>query len=287
MTLTVVIATRGRPEILNATLQHFVANCELDSTKILVCVDSDDDATISHLAAMPQHPRMIYSVKTREDTRGKKYDRALIEAPADLYLVAVDHSPVLTKGYDRILLETAAGFPDGIGCVCTLPANASFPYLQAVTAKFAGLMGYIQPPQFPFWFIDHWLDDVARMTGRYAMADVVVDSSARPGKTTGLRDLVFWASYFDMLAVERREQANRIIDASDDPAWRKKMLKANFPMIEYRSVWINDLVRGEALNMQAQRGDEEPRSEGYLRALKAAVEDWQRRLPADNEQVAA
>lgn len=285
MKLTIIIPTRGRPAILAETITTLIANMTEPDTQILVCVDRDDETTQHY--PLPQGHRVFYSVQDREDTRGLKYDRALTEAPADVYLVAVDHTGIHTKGFDRIILEAAALFPDGIGVVCTPMANASFPFLQAVTAKWVEITGNIQPPQFPYWFIDHWTDDVARMTGRYAMVDIAVESNRRPGNTIGMRDLIFWASYFDALQPVRRDQANRLIDAMDEPDWRKQMLRQSFPMIEYRSHWVNDICRADAATMTQSRGDNGPRTEGYLRALKAAVEDWQRLLPPDEMKAAA
>lgn len=276
MKLTIIIATRGRHELAYETVLTMLGNLTEPETRILVCCDEDDGPV-----TMPIDHRVIVSYRPREDTRGLKYDRALTEAPADLYLVGVDHTPIRTKGFDRLFLDAAKLFPDGIGVVCTPMANASFPFLQAVTAKFAELSGFIQPPHFPFWFIDHWTDDVAKMIGRYAMADVAVDSNARPGITTGLRDLIFWASYFDAIVGQRRAQAERLLKAMDEPEWRKTMLRSVWPMIEYRSRWVNDIVRGENAQMQSARGDQEPRSEGYLRALKTAVEDWEASLPEE------
>jgi hypothetical protein len=275
MSLTVIIATRGRPEILRETITRLVDNCRLPSTRILVCADDDDEAMKGFKFTGNGHGRVIVSTKPRELTRGMKYDRALTEAPADLYLVAVDHTHINTPGFDEIMVDAAKLFPDGIGCVCSPMANASFPFLQAPTARLCELMGYIQPPQFPFWFIDHWLDDVARMIGRYVMVDIACDSSHRPGKTINLRHLTFWSTYFDALGPDRRAQAERIIAAMDEPTWRKTMLRQSIPMVEYRSQWVNEHVRMNARQMEASRGGEKA-DPLYLAALKRAVDDMMR-----------
>ncbi len=270
MKLTIIVATRGRPNILIPVLMSLSDHATEKSTRILVCVDTDDLSTIEALGDFVYDDRIVVSIEPRERTRGLKYERALTEAPADLYLVAVDHTEIHTKGFDRKFLDAAALFPDGIGVVCTPMANASFPFLQAMTAKWVELVGYIQPPHFPFWFIDHWIDDVARMTGRYVMVDVVPDSSRRPGNTIGLRHLAFWTQYFDALVVERREQANRIIDALDEPEWRKTALRMTFPMVEYRSEWVNDQVRGMIPQIEGSRGGDKVTKQ-YLDVLNAAI----------------
>jgi hypothetical protein len=270
MNLTVNISTRGRPEALKATLERTLPNVAREDTTILVSIDDDDEDTLNVLGSLPSECQ--YSIKPREDTRGPKCDRALTEAPAGVYLIGHDCAPIITHGFDQLVVDAAWRFPDGIGCVCGPLANASFPVFQAPTARLVELMGYIYHPGFPFWFIDHWLDDIARMIGRYWMVPVELDHvNTRPQKTIGLRDVTFWASYFDLMAGERREQAEDIINAMDEPYWRKLMLRDSWPMIDYRSRWVNDLVRGNAAAIEADRGGEEP-TEAYLRAKRAAVD---------------
>lgn len=240
MRLTVIIASRERPALLKHTLAITLSNVVEPDTRILVALDDDDEPV-----SLPDDPRVIVSVKPREDTRGPKYDRALIEAPADVYLPLADYTPIHRKGFDTAILDAARVFPDGVGCVCTPLINASFPGLQAPTAKLVELMGYIYPPDYPFWFIDHHLDDIARLIGRYIVVDVESDHATFAGhrRTLGMTDVAFWADYFDAMAPKRRALAYRIIDGLDEPEWRKRQLKANAPLVEYRSVWVNDRVR--------------------------------------------
>jgi hypothetical protein len=272
VTLTIIVQTRNRPAVLRETLVRTLPAIERDDTTVLLCVDDDDYATRNILDTLPNDPRLQVSVRPREDTRGPKYDRALIEAPADVYLPTTDKVPITRKGFDTAILEAAALFPEGIGCVASPLINASFPGLQAPTAKLVEMMGYIYPPHFPFWFIDHWLDDVCRMIGRYITVDMGSQHNLLQVQgTIGLRDLVFWTSYFDALMPERQEQARRIINVLDEPAWRKTALLSNFQTVEYRSQWINDTVRASAAQIEAN-SSEGGLWDGYLRALKKAVE---------------
>lgn len=286
MSLTIAIATRSRPDILKETVERTLANIQCDDTSLLVLADADDDNTVDNLYKLPEDSRVLTSIEKREDTRGLKYDRALTLAPADVYLPAVDYAPILTPGFDRIINEAAALFPDGIGCVCTPMANASFPGLQAPTAGLVKALGYIYPPQFPFWFIDHWLDDIARMIDRYVMVNISVDHTTRRGKTIGLRDLVFWSTFFDAHQLTRRRQALGIIKALDEPEWRKTMLRSNLSMVEYRSKWVNDIVREQAAQIEASQGTENPNDARYYRIKGAAVKELLT-LQAEWEELAA
>lgn len=275
MNLTVNIATRGRPEILRKTLEVTLPNVSRDDTTVMVAVDDDDQPTIDMFKSTPFCRKVLVSIKKREDSRGEKYDRALTEAPADLYLPAVDHAPIVTPGFDQALLDKAALFPDGIGCIRTPFINRGTfpPALQAVTAKLVDKLGYIYNPEYPFWFIDHELHDFARLIGRYFLANISVAAGVmRPGTTWRLRDVAFWATYYDMMALERRAKARAIILGKDflTPDWIKKDLIDNFEGIENEARLINDGVRRNAASIERDRGDPNPPDEGYLRAKERA-----------------
>jgi hypothetical protein len=271
MTLTIIVQTRARLGILRQTLERTLPAIAREDTRVLLAVDDDDRETVDGLDTLPKDHRLVVSVKTREDTRGPKYDRALTEAPADVYLPSTDKVPITRQGFDQIILDAAALFPDGIGCVCTPLINASFPGLQAPTAKLVDLMGYIYPPDYPFWFIDHHLDDVCRMVGRYVTVDAGSDHFALPvPNTIGLKHLVFWSTYFDAMMPERAEQARKILAASAEPAWRRTVLESMFPHVELRSRLINEHVRANASAIEASRGEGAP-DERYLRVLRKAT----------------
>ncbi len=285
MKLTTIVATRGRPSSLIPTLTYTLRQMTRDDSTILLCVDDDDHETIAALPQLPDDPRLKISIKPREDTRGAKYQRALTEAPADLYMVGHDATTITTKGFDQAFVNGGKLFPDGIGVVCSQMANASFPALQCVTQKWVDLVGYIYNPIYPFWFIDHELDDLARMTGRVVYTEV--DFEGWPHhrmKTIRMRDLIFWIEHFDLAQPRRRLLAFKIINALDEPEWRKTMLRSWFHPVEKRTESIHKQLRVDAPKIEFgytdANGDwHEPRAEGgepdegYLRAFEVARED--------------
>lgn len=242
----------------------------------MVSVDADDQPTLDSLAKLSHSfPQVIVSTAPREDSRGEKYDRALTVAPADVYLPAVDCAPFISMGFDAEIVRKAELFPDGIGVVHTpfLGRGTFPPGLQAITANLVGKLGYIYSHEYPFWFIDHELHDLGRLIGRYFCANVDFRPDLwRPATTIRLRDVAFWATYYDMMAIERRAKARAII-LSDDfktPDWQKKDLIENFQVIENEAWRINQHVRDNAAHYEAQRGDKGPPDEGYLRAKAKA-----------------
>lgn len=279
MKLTYIITTRGRPDEIKRTLEDTIPSIRRGDTKILVCVDSDDIETIAVLKSFYLDSRVIISIKPREDSRGEKHDRALTEAPADIYMMGHDCASIRTPGFDQIIVDAAGLFPDGIGCVYTPMANAAFPSMQAITAKLVEKIGYTYSHEYPYWFIDHELDDIARMIGRYVCVNMDTEhhQTRRPSKTTRLRDLEFWTCYFDAATIYRRELARSIIDDMDEPEWRKTMLKTWNAPIESRSMYINACVRANAAAIEKDRGEDGPPDLGYLRIVGEAQKIINRR----------
>ena len=101
--LTLNLCTRQRPHLLGETIERTLANVTLPTTRFLINVDDDDPA--SYEAAMKFAPTVVVSSLPREDTLGEKFNRALKVAPADIYLTMVDYAPILTKGFDRRVME--------------------------------------------------------------------------------------------------------------------------------------------------------------------------------------
>ena len=149
-------------------------------------------------------------------------------------------------------------------------ANASFTGMPCLTKNLCDVLGYIQPEYFPYWFCDHWTDDIARICGRIAFADVRTDQS-RVGETQEMREPAWWATWFDANYLRRRAEAHKVIDALDEPEWRKEILRTHHPLIEFRSRWINDNVRGQARALESWSGAS-TKDERYQRLKQRAVD---------------
>ena len=208
-----------------------------------VQLDADDHQSIEALTNAKLGDRVLLNVQQREDTIAAKWNRAL-SIPATVYSVAGDDDPYVTHGYDDRILEAAKRFPDGIGMVYGHLANLSFTGSLSMTRKMADMLGYIQPEHFPYWFCDHWTDDVVRTIGRISFADIRTDQSKAPD-TMERREINFWTFFFDACYLKRRREARAIIDSSDfvSPEWQKDLLRAHHPIIESRSRTLNGFVR--------------------------------------------
>ena len=274
--LVVSVATRNRAQQLMATLPRHMACFSRPDTKVIVQCDSDDFATVAMLGAAHDEgkldPRISINVKKRDDTVAGKWNRGLSE-PGDLYLNASDDDVYITPNTDELLLEAAGRFPDGIGIVYGRMANASFPSVIAYTAKWAEKNdGKLQPEYFPYWFADHWTDDVGRIIGRISFADVGTDQSGA-GKTMEMREPGWWATWFDAAYLMRRAEAHKIVNDPDfqTPQWHKEILLRHHPLIEYRSKWINDTVRAQSRQLDMMSGLN-LKDERYLRIKQRAID---------------
>jgi hypothetical protein len=247
--LTIGIATRGRAELAAQVAEHTLRNCRAD-TRIVVLADEDDD-----LGAMVLSREVILDIQPRPDTVAAKWNRMMAVAPAQVYMAMCDYRTQNTPGFDRNILNAAALYPDGIGAVYQHMANLSFPTYQCVTARMAQIMGHIYVEHFPYWFVDHWLDDICRMTGRFAYAAGETTVYPRPGNggTQDFREPGMWATLYDALYTEREAIANRLLTAMHVPEWQKDVLRAQWPLVHHRSRMINDLCR----NMQGNAPHDE------------------------------
>lgn len=271
MNLCITLATRNRSQQVLETIQKSTVNLVLDNTVFQVHVDEDDPATIQALHAAPLDKRVQVHVAPRPDTIAAKWNKSL-NTPADVYLVAADDDPYITPGYDAKVLEAARLFPDGIGMVYGRMANASFSGCVCPTARFCEGLGHIFPEYFPYWFVDHWTDDVARLIGRLSFADIATDQS-KAGKTQEMREPGWWATWFDAAYLMRRRIARQIIDSADfvTPDWHKEILRRSHHLIEHRSKWINDNVRAMSPQVEwSMRGN--PPDERYLRIRQRAAD---------------
>jgi hypothetical protein len=281
MSLSILLTTRGRPELLRWTLETTVPNIREPDTRLIIAADDDDSPEVLEMLwQLSKIPPVECSVLPREDNLGAKVNRILTIAPADVYLHMVDYRPHLTPGFDTKILEAAALFPDNIGVVYSHMANLSFPEINAVTHGLVEKMGYFYPPYFPYWFVDHWLDDIARLIGRIAVADVKTDGSRRPG-TGDRRDVAWWATFYDAAVVHRRRMAHAIINSEDfqEPQWRKELLLRHHTLIEERSKMINDSARTTRWHIPPEQVDERYRR--CKAAAQALLREWLPDLEAE------
>jgi hypothetical protein len=234
--LIVPLATRGRPDLLCATIATTVANIHNPKTTIVILADDDDETmTPEVIRTLVSHRNVVVSVAPRELGLGEKYNRVLNEYQGDMYLAMVDYAPHITRGFDNRILHAASIYPDETCVVYNDLLGTLCSQINAVTHKFMELNGNkIYPIWYPYGFVDMEIADLVMMTGRVSYADVVIERCARPG-TQSRRDYAFWIRFFGLTTCVREEAAENIIWGCTQPIWQNHALVRNFPLCRGRT----------------------------------------------------
>ena len=230
--ICLIMATRGRPQMLAIVFAALKAHTvQKEKVSLWLYVDEDDavtrkaitDGTLSdagvqlhwHIgqqtSGLGQMQQILWQVSGRT---------------AEIFMVLGDDVRFDTPGWDNILRETAAKFPDGIflasphdpmtADTCTYPVFG-WCWLETLQSLFCG--------HFPFWYDDRWVHQIGEMVGRYAWLPIVVQPVGGKGKTRRMRDVPFWARFFQLALDERKVSARKLIDAMNlDPENKRAAL---------------------------------------------------------------
>lgn len=226
--IAICLATRGRAELCAKTSGITMANASLKSTQLVIGTDDDDDE-ISISGPGPNGSTPIVSIAKREGSIGAKYNRCSKAVDAhDLYLISTDDVAITTKGWDRILIEEAKNLKDGIGIIFLRNMLGGI----AVTKRLVEIRGHLCVPDFPFWWHDTELMEIGKMIGRIREAPIDVQLMIPLEKNSrGVRDIAFWAKFFDATRPLRVAMAERIIDQMDESLPHKDALRHKIPAL--------------------------------------------------------
>ena len=277
MTVAVCIATRGRPNQLNHTVHAAHKLAVERGTHFSIALDRDDPEILGY-SDVQVDPWRIYSVAAREDSLGAKYNRAMRGAnpSATVFVLGVDDAYLSCEGWDKKLLDAASLFEDGIGCIYfgNRSGLGQLPDGMAVTKGWIEKVGFFMPEYFPFWWHDTWVDELARFTGRFVWTDATWAkygaSEVNGHKTTRMREVAWWAKFFDVMRVRRMVQAVNMISELSYPAWMRDQLLSEIAdtaeMLEYR----NSLVLNRAAEFEQGYGASHGVDAGYERLKRQA-----------------
>lgn len=271
MKIAVCIASRGRPEQLRKTLEYLQSTMELPETVISVAIDSDDmlgDAFVNT-------PRVLWSSYPREDCLGEKYNRAQKQVDADVFLLWADDMTIITPAWDRKLADAAKTFGADAGVLYFGKVEGVFLPGVAVNKKMIEYMGRFHNELFFFWFGETWVDEIGRFADRILHVNIDVQLlEGVKGKSRGVREITFWAELFDRMRPARRAIAEKIIDESSEPTWRKIQLRQRLAGLEQwlaqRNSKLRDPEQAKMLEKFYSSGDAP--DERYDRMKNLAIE---------------
>ena len=231
--ICLIMATRGRPEMLAevfAALKTHTAQKE--KVSLWLYVDEDDAFTrkaIDDGRLSDAGVQLHWHIGAQTSGLGEMQQILwqVSGRTAEIYMVLGDDICFDTPGWDNILREVSAKFPDGIflasphdpmtADTCTYPVFG-WRWLETLQQLFCG--------HFPFWYDDRWVHQIGEMAGRYAWLPIVVLPVRGKGRTRRMRDVPFWARFFQLALDERKVSAKKLIDAMNlDPEKKDAALK--------------------------------------------------------------
>jgi hypothetical protein len=269
--IALCIASRGNPRLLFETLHAVLRQCTLPATKAVIGLDEDDPTLADALTLIEalENRRIIVSTAPRADTIGAVYNRCAAAVEADLYVNGIDDFRIKTRGWDTVLADAAEAFPDGIGMIGfgEMPVQSWLPAFEATTRGLIDKMGYYLQDYTPYWWMDTWLCEIATMIGRIDCAPIQVEFVGAM-QTRGMRDLLYWARFFDEMRVQRRAIADTILSSPDflDSAERKQALRGDLDRLCAELETQNAILRdpGYAERIESL-GYDAPADERYRR----------------------
>ena len=231
--ISILLATRGRPELLTQSLAALkTSTAQKDKTVLWVYVDEDDEPTRQAIAAgsmVDPGLKVNWHVGPRTPGLGETH-QAMWNASgraSEAYMISSDKARFDTPGWDDTIRAKLAEFPDGVVLAFAHDPNtadqATYPILGWGWLR---TLGYFFPGYFPYWFDDKWVDEIGRMVGRYFKLPMVISPIAGRGRTQRMRGMPFWVRFFQLTLVERKEAATKLIQAMypTDEASRAKAL---------------------------------------------------------------
>ena len=279
-TVALVIATRGNSPTLLRTITENLRGTALDSTKVIVGLDQDDpglEEARTIVASFPEHANVKAAIGPRPGSIGGVYNRCVEQEPADIYIAGADDAIIRTPGWDARILKATERLPEFIGVIgCgKMPVESMLPATCAVTRPLIDRMGYFLQPYTPYWWMDTWLFEIAVMIGRMLPLELDLDFGDWT-KTRGMRDLTYWAKFFDDMRGHRRAIAERIIN---DPGFMtdeviKKQLIQRMDMLCTKFLHSNSCLRDpeHAGRIMKKFAHDAPEDERYLRIKERSTD---------------
>ena len=221
--IAIIMATRGRPEMLAEEISTLKDNTvQKDKTALWIYVDDDDDITRNAInggkfpdPGFPVH----WHFGPRPPALGQAH-QALWNASgcaSAIYMITCDDARFDTPGWDDIVRRSFAEHPDGVLLAFAHDPNtgnqATYPF---IGWGFLKTLGYekVFPGIFAFWFDDKWVEQIAQMAGRCTKIPIVINPvGGDKGKTQRMRCVPFWTRFFQLLLPERKECSEKLIEA--------------------------------------------------------------------------
>jgi hypothetical protein len=269
--ISVLIPSRHHLDKLPRAVEAIRAHASAP-VEILIGVDDDDAETV---AWVKQRDDVTAVVAARPDTLGAVTNALAAAARGNLLLGLADDMEIVTPHWDVEVERVAARVsPNGEPFAFHLddPTAPGFPSVWGVNRSWVDICGFACAPWFPYWWGDTWIMEVGMAAGRLFPVPVVTGQIGGRGKTTGLRDVLWWSDFFSRTRPLRMQMAAAISAATHPPEVQQR-LQAVQPQIaeQLASMQAQHHTPERAAALEAALGAGGPPSERYARAKAAAA----------------
>ena len=229
-----IMATRGRPEMLAGVFASLKANtAQKDKTSLWIYVDEDDSVTRKaidsgllndagirvHWHFGPQTSGLCETQHTLWHDSGHT---------SEIYMITCDDVCFGTPGWDDIIRETSQKHPArDFSCRAVRSRRPRTPAHTRFSAG-AGSKRFnrFSPAIFRIGMTTAGCIKSARWPAAMSQLPIVMPPIRGKGRTRRMRDLPFWARFFQLALDERKASAKKLIDAMNlDPEKKDAALK--------------------------------------------------------------
>jgi hypothetical protein len=216
--ISILLGTRGRPEMLAEVFGSLQKNTSLkDKVAIWLYVDEDDAVTrqaVDRKNLPDPGVGLHWHIGPQVGDLGEMH-RVLWQASgrgSEIYMVSVDDARFDTLGWDEIVRKQFAEYPDG--AVLAFPHDpmtadvATYPIFGW---RWLTTLGCVFPGYFPYWFDDKWVTEIGLLVGRRLKLPIVLFPIRGKGRTKRMRNLAFWTRFFQLTIDERKAAACKLL----------------------------------------------------------------------------
>lgn len=286
--VSVLMPTRGRPAGLAGVFDSFRRTVEhAHLVDLWIYVDDDDDLTLDYIKAETWETYGLainWYVAKRSVSMGDMLNQLWQNCTTNpgFFFPFADDYVITTQNWDSILRKASSRYVDGV-MLGFLPDSTARPHqvtFAIPSSRWLNSLGYFLTNRFYYWFDDQWLDEIAQMVGRKVMLPIKVLTPGGKGKTSRMRKVPFWASYFSHTLEDRHQDALNVLAGIynvDEPAYaaaREHALAAAGHLVNNYNCLGDDMyVNTEMLYRDRSVESEPAKLASYLATELSAVDD--------------
>jgi len=180
--ISLLLPTRRRQHFVKDFVDSIISTAhDIGSLELIVRVDFDDDSTGSLIEITERLPKTRFIVNERPVFLGDCWNDAWKASTGDILQLCTDDLIYKTKGWDKIIHNTAADYPDGIFFICGMngrgrkDSEKDFATHPFIGRKLTEVLGYFVPHGQKI-SNDSWQHFVCSRVGRkIVLNDVLIE----------------------------------------------------------------------------------------------------------------